>query len=112
MVQLAVKAARDLSHEGISTSVIDLRTLVPLDRDGLAAEAARVSNVLVVDEDYRDYGMTAEVIASVVERIGRDAPRMARHAMQVPQPASRVLEEEVVPSAASIMEAARTLVRA
>jgi acetoin:2,6-dichlorophenolindophenol oxidoreductase subunit beta len=111
MVQLAVKAAAELGNAGIHASVIDLRTLVPLDRDGLATEAARVSNILVVDEDYCDYGMTAEVIASIAERLGGDAPRMARHALEVPQPASLVLEEEVVPSQASIVAAARKLVR-
>jgi acetoin:2,6-dichlorophenolindophenol oxidoreductase subunit beta len=110
MVQLALQAAASLADEGIQAGVVDLRTLVPLDRDGLAREAQAAPTLLVVDDDYADYGMCGELIASVAERLGRDGPRMARHALDVPIPANRALEEAVVPSAHSIAGAVRGLV--
>ena len=110
MVQLALQAAASLADEGIQVGVVDLRTLVPLDRDGLAREAQTAPTLLVVDDDYADYGMCGELIASVAERLGRDAPRMARHAVDVSIPANRALEEAVVPSAHSIAGAVRGLV--
>ena len=109
MVQVAVAAAGLLAADGIEAAVIDLRTLVPLDRDGLAAAAASAPALLVVDEDYRDYGMCGEVMATVAERLGGGAPRMARLAPDVPIPASRVLEDALLPSPQSIAAAARSL---
>jgi acetoin:2,6-dichlorophenolindophenol oxidoreductase subunit beta len=109
MVQHALQAAVALEHENISAGVLDLRTLVPLDREGLAREAAKASAMLVIDDDYADYGMCAEVIASVAEQLGGSAPRMARHAIGVPIPANLDLERAVVPSAASIAIAARDI---
>ena len=112
MVQLALTAAEALEAEGIRAGVVDVRTLVPLDREGLVREAAAADALLVVDDDYADYGMCGEVIATVAEALGRGAPRLARHALDVPIPANRALEEAVVPSAASIAAAARGLVSA
>jgi pyruvate dehydrogenase E1 component beta subunit len=109
MVQQAMLAADALAATSIDASVVDLRTIVPLDRDGLAEVAARSSHLLVVDEDYLGFGVTGEVVASIVERLGDRSPRIARHALTVPVPANRQLEEAVVPNAASITAAARRL---
>jgi len=111
LVQLALVAAAELASEGISAGVIDLRTLVPLDRSGLAREAQTAPFLLVADDDYRAYGMSGEVIATIAEELGRRAPLMARHAVEVPIPAAAVLEDEVVPSARSIAQTARSLVK-
>lgn len=109
MVQEAVRAADALAASSIAASVVDLRTIVPLDRDGLAEVAARSTHLLVVDEDYLGFGVTGEVVASIVERLGNRAPRMARHALTVSVPANRQLEQSVVPNAASIAAAVRHL---
>ena len=111
MVQQAVLAARDLESEGISAGVVDIRSLVPLDREGLASEALRAPCALIVDEDFAGFGTTGEVMASIAERIGGEV-RMARHAPDVPQPAALVLEEQVVPSARSIALQAKRLLQA
>ena len=111
MVQQSVLAARLLAADGIEASVVDLRTLVPLDRDGLTEVAGAAPAMLVVDEDYRDFGMCAEVIATVSERLGRAAPALGRLAPDVPMPASRPLEEALLPSPESIAAAARRLAR-
>jgi acetoin:2,6-dichlorophenolindophenol oxidoreductase subunit beta len=106
-VQHAIRAADELARDGVSAGVVDIRTLVPLDRDGIAEAASRARAVLVVDEDYRDYGMCSEVMASIVERLGSDAPQLARHAPDVPIPANKALEEALVPGPTSIVRAAR-----
>lgn len=109
MVQESMRAADALAQRGISAGVVDLRTLVPLDRDGLAEVAARTERLLVVDEDYTSYGMTAEVVCAIAERLGPGGPRMARIGLDVPLPASRVLEDEVLPGSFMIAEAAAAL---
>lgn len=111
MVQQAVLAAQELESAGISAGVVDIRSLVPLDRDGLADEAGRAPCALVVDEDFAGFGTTGEVMASIAERIPGEV-HMARHALDVPQPASKVLEEQVVPSARSIARQAERLLQA
>lgn len=111
MVQQAVLAARELESEGVSAGVVDVRSLVPLDREGLAEEALRAPRALVVDEDFTGFGTTGEVMASIAERIPGEV-RMARHGLDVPQPASKVLEEQVVPSAGSIALQAKRLLQA
>jgi len=111
LVQLALLAAADLEAEGISAGVVDLRSLVPLDRAGLVREARNAPYLLVVDDDYQQYGMSGEVLATIAEELRRAAPAMSRHAVSVPIPAAAVLEAEVVPSVPSIAQAARDLVK-
>ncbi len=111
MVQQALLAADELAAGGISTGVVDVRTLVPLDRDGLAREAQAAPFLLAADDDYQAYGMSGEVLATIAEELGHRAPVMARHAVDVPIPAAAILEAEVVPSARSIAQASRGLVK-
>lgn len=61
----ALRAADLLEAEGISIEVIDLRTLVPLDTESVAASVARTGRLLVVDEDFHSFGMSGEVVARV-----------------------------------------------
>jgi acetoin:2,6-dichlorophenolindophenol oxidoreductase subunit beta len=110
MVQESLQAADALARRGISAGVVDLRTLIPLDSDGLAAVASQVPHILVVDEDYTSYGMAAEVICTIAERLGPSGPRMARIGLDVPLPASRALENEVLPGTDMIVHAAAALV--
>jgi acetoin:2,6-dichlorophenolindophenol oxidoreductase subunit beta len=109
MVQESLSAAATLAGRGISAGVADVRTLVPLDRDGLAELASQTPRLLVVDEDYTSYGMAAEVICTIAERLGPNGPAMARLGLDVPLPASRTLENEVLPAAGMIAHAASAL---
>ncbi|MCS7051775.1 MAG: alpha-ketoacid dehydrogenase subunit beta, partial [Thermomicrobium sp.] len=61
MVHRCLRAAEVLAADGISAEVIDVRTLVPLDTETLVNSARKTGRVLVVDEDYRSYGMTGEI---------------------------------------------------
>ena len=101
-VSLAVTVAETLAAKGISIEVIDLRSVVPLDIDLVCESVAKTSRLLVVDEDYLSFGLSAEVITRVIERGVR--PRVTRrHAVpDVPIPGALSLEREILPSEASI----------
>jgi pyruvate dehydrogenase E1 component beta subunit len=112
-VTSALEAAQAVGQDGISVEVIDLRSVVPLDLETVVASVRRTGCLLVVDEDYRSFGLSGELIARVVEEGGPESrPRVARHAVpDVPIPAALSLERAVIPSSESIAEAARRLVR-
>jgi pyruvate dehydrogenase E1 component beta subunit len=110
MVQEAMRAADRIAENGVHAGVVDVRTLVPLDREGLIEAAGAAPALLVVDEDYRDFGMCAEIMATIAEHLGPAAPRMRRLAPDVPVPASRPLEEALIPSPAAIADQAMAVI--
>jgi acetoin:2,6-dichlorophenolindophenol oxidoreductase subunit beta len=114
MVQKSLQAADVLEVEGLRAEVVDIRTVVPLDRQTILESALRTGTLLVVDEDYLSFGVSSEIVASVAEAAqDRGRIRFARHALpDVPIPASRPLEEAVLPSETSIAAAARDLLHA
>lgn len=113
MVHRSLAAAKRLADEGISAEVLDLRTLVPLDREAIVNSVKKTHRLLVVDEDYRSYGMTGEVIATVAETAldYLDAPARRLAEPDVPIPYSRPLEQYVLPNAEKIVTTARELVK-
>lgn len=112
MVHRALEAAEKLAEEGISVEVIDLRTLVPLDKKAIVDSVKKTHRLLVVDEDYLSYGMTGEVIAVVAEEAldYLDAPPKRVAVPDVPIPYSNPLEDFVIPNAERIAQAVRELV--
>ncbi len=111
MVQVALAAATLLEEVGISAEVIDPRTTFPLDKQTLIDSARKTSRVLVVDEGYERYGVTAEIASVIAEGAfyHLDAPVKRIGAMDVPVPFSPVLEDLTVPSEKSVFEMAKTL---
>jgi pyruvate dehydrogenase E1 component beta subunit len=111
MVHRALDAADDLAKEGIEAEVLDLRSVIPLDRQAIVESVRKTRRLLVVDEDYRSFGMTGEVITSVVEAAFDylDAPPARLALPDVPIPYSRPMEQFVLPSRAAIAAAARSL---
>jgi pyruvate dehydrogenase E1 component beta subunit len=108
-VHESLKAAEDLEKEGVSAQVVDLRSLVPLDRDGLAEAVGKTGRLVVADEDYMSYGVSGEVIASVAERLGKPF-KVARVCMpDIPIPFSRPMEQAILPLSGRIADAARSL---
>lgn len=110
-VHHALDVAEKLEGEGISVEVLDLRSLVPLDREAIVASVSKTGRLVVVDEDYQSFGMTGEVIASVAER----NPALLRHVSRVavpdvPIPYARELEYAVLPTPARIEAATREAV--
>jgi pyruvate dehydrogenase E1 component beta subunit len=111
MVYVALEAADRLASEGVSAEVIDPRTLVPLDRDALVASARKTGRAIVVDEGHRSYGASAELAAVIAEGAfyHLDAAVLRLGAMDVPVPFSPVLEDQTVPTADRVFDAALSL---
>jgi pyruvate dehydrogenase E1 component beta subunit len=113
-VQHALDVAEQVQGEGISLEVIDLRSLVPLDRETVISSVAKTGRLLVVDEDYRSFGVSGEIAAIVAEwnpRILR-APVRRLAVPDVPIPYARVLEDAVLPTRERIRTAVVDLMRA
>ena len=111
MVQVALGAAKLLDEYDISAEVIDPRTVWPLDEKTLIDSAKKTSRVIVVDEGYGRYGVTAEIASVIAEGafFNLEAPVKRMGAMHVPIPFSPPLEDATVPTEKSVFEAARTL---
>ena len=114
MVHRALDAAEQLAAEGISAEVIDLRTLKPLDSAAVIESVTKTHRLLIVDEDYRSFGLSGEIAAIVAEEAldYLDAPVKRLAVPDVPIPYSRPLEDFVVPQVDDIVGAARALARA
>jgi pyruvate dehydrogenase E1 component beta subunit len=98
-VEHALEAAETVAADGISVEVIDLRSIVPLDADAVTASVARTGRLLVVDEDYLSFGLTAELSMRVIERLGLSGLRQVERLAvpDVPIPAALSLERAVLP---------------
>jgi pyruvate dehydrogenase E1 component beta subunit len=111
-VQHSLDVAEELADDGISVEVVDLRSLVPLDRDAVLRSVAKTGRLLVVDEDYRSFGLTGEIAAIVAETdptmLQRPLRRLA--VPDVPIPYARALEQAVLPTRDKIATAVRGLV--
>jgi 2-oxoisovalerate dehydrogenase E1 component len=112
-VHVALRVAARLASDGIEASVLDLRSLAPLDRVALLALARRCHRVLVVHEDTRT-GSIGESIAAVIQEEAfewLEAPVRIVGALDTPVPYSPPLEEFFLPSETQVERAARLLAR-
>ena len=111
MLHTSLEAAAELAKEGIEAEVIDLCTLLPLDRETILASVARTSKLLVVHEDTRTGGIAGEIAAMVTESAFEDLDGPIRRvtSLDTPVPYSPPLEEYFLPSAAKVVAAAREL---
>lgn len=111
MVHVALQAAERLAASDISAEVVDPRTTVPLDAPTLVASAKKTSRVIVVDEGYQRFGITAELAATIADGAFHylDAPVKRLGALDVPVPFSPVLEDQTVPTSDAVVELAKTL---
>ena len=113
MVHKAVLAAEAVANDGINVEVLDLRTLVPLDQEGVLRSVAKTGRLLVADEDYLRFGLSGEIAAVVAEQIGRLPLKAGVKRLGVPNvpiPYSRPLEQAVIPQVGHITQALRGLV--
>ena len=112
-VHIAEKAAALAQAEGISCSVLDLRTLVPLDVETLAEEVAKTGRALVVHEAPFTGGFGAEVIATVQQEAfwSLEAPIGRVTAYDTPYPIASI-EEHYIPSAERVLAGIREVVEA
>jgi 2-oxoisovalerate dehydrogenase E1 component beta subunit len=110
-VHVAMRVAQKLSADGIEASVLDLRSLAPLDREALLSVARHCSRVLVVHEDSRTGGIGESLAAIIQEEAfeSLDAPVRVVGALDTPVPYSPPLEEYFLPSEQDVERAARLL---
>ncbi len=112
MAHFSVEAADRLAAEGIDVTVVDLRSLKPLDWPTIEAAVKRTSKVLIVYEDNEFLGYGAEVSAQISERAfdWLDAPVRRYASPEVPTfPYAASLEEQIIPNVDGIVERARAL---
>ena len=111
-VHVGLRVAERLAADGIEASVLDLRSIAPLDRDAILAVARHCSRVLIVHEDSRTGGIGESVAAIIQEEAfeSLDAPVRIVGALDTPVPYSPPLEDAFLPSPAEIERAARLLV--
>ena len=111
MVHIALKAAGKLAAEGIEMEVVDLRTLVPLDRDAVIETAKKTSKVILLHEDTLTGGLGGELAGIISEHAFEylDGPLVRMAAPDTPVPYSPPLEEAFLPNVEKVVEKARWL---
>ncbi len=111
MVHIALEAAGKLAAEGIDMEVVDLRTLVPLDRDAVIETAKKTSKVILLHEDTLTGGLGGELAGIISEHAFEhlDGPLVRVAAPDTPVPYSSPLEEAFLPNVEKVVEKARWL---
>jgi pyruvate/2-oxoglutarate/acetoin dehydrogenase E1 component len=112
--QQCLEAAENLSQEGISAEIVDLRVLNPLKREVIVKSVAKTGRLLAVDGDWSTCGMAAEVIASAVEQVPPAVLRVAPRRITLPDapaPTSKPLEKAYYFKAEDIFRKAMEMVR-
>ena len=112
MVHKSTAAADALAENGISAEIIDLRTLVPLDRETVLNSVRKTGRLCVADEDYLSFGLSGEIASLVAENldsINLNCPVKRLAVPDVPIPYSRPLEQKVIPQTAHIESTVREM---
>jgi 2-oxoisovalerate dehydrogenase E1 component beta subunit len=111
MVFLAMDAAKELEKEGIDLEVIDLRSLLPWDRERVLESVRKTNKVILLHEDTRTGGFAGEMAAVISEEAFEDLDGPIRRitAPDTPVPYSPPLEEFFLPSVADVVRVAREL---
>ncbi len=112
MVHKALNAAKTLSEEGLSVEVVDPRTLVPLDKEAIINSVKKTGRLVVVSEDCKTAGVTAEVAAVVAEEAidYLDAPIKRVAEPDTPIPFSPPLEKSVIPNEQDVINAIKEII--
>jgi acetoin:2,6-dichlorophenolindophenol oxidoreductase subunit beta len=108
---MCMEAAGELSKQGIEAEVVDLRTLKPLDMATVAASVKKTHHAVIVHEACLTGGFGAELVARIQTEVFDylDAPVLRVAAKDVPIPFSPTLEDFVLPRAADVIQAAKTV---
>ena len=113
MVHVALEAAEVLAQEDIDTEVVDLRTLMPLDREAVLATAKKTGKVILLHEDTLTGGLGGELAGIISEHAFEhlDGPLVRIAPPDTPVPYSPPLEKAFLPNAEKVVEKARWLYR-
>lgn len=106
MVHKALAAAEELGQEGLSVEVVDPRTLTPLDKNRIINSVKKTGRVVIVSEDCKTGGVSAEIAAVIAEEAidYLDAPIRRVTAPDTPIPFSPPLEQYVIPNEKTIAD--------
>jgi acetoin:2,6-dichlorophenolindophenol oxidoreductase subunit beta len=112
MLQYALKAAEQLSAEGIDVEVIDPRTLVPLDMDTILTSVRKTGRCVIAHEAVERAGWAAEVGFEIAHEAFDylDAPIVRVCAANLPVPYTKQLEEQVIPGLNDVIDGIRAVV--
>lgn len=108
---LAMTVAKQLDDEGVNAEVIDLRSIVPLDREAILESVAKTGRLIIIDDDYSNCGLAGEIIATVTEHdvsLFKSSPRRIAHP-DIPIPFSPPMEHFALPDAEKVMNAAKDM---
>jgi pyruvate dehydrogenase E1 component beta subunit len=106
-VHRCMEAASALSKKGVEAELIDLRWVAPLDRQIIVESVQKTGKLVVVDEDYKQFGLTGEIAALLLE--ADISFKYRRVATEETIPFSRELEDRVLPDVKGILEAAEEI---
>jgi len=111
MAHTSLQAAAELAKEGIEAEVIDLRTLLPLDKETVVNSVKKTNKILIVHEDTKTGGISGEIAAILNEEAFEDldGPITRITALDTPVPYSPPLEERFLPQLKDVVRAARNL---
>lgn len=111
MVYVALEAAAELAREDIELEVIDLRSLLPLDKEMILDSVKRNSKVFILHEDTRTGGIAGEITSIICEEVFEylDGPVLRVTAPDTPVPYSPPMEEFFLPKAIDVLNTARKL---
>jgi pyruvate dehydrogenase E1 component beta subunit len=111
MVHKALAAAEQLTKSGVSAEIVDPRTLVPLDKAAILASVRKTGRVVIVSEDTKTAGVTAEIAATISEEAidYLDAPIKRVAEPDTPIPFSPPLENFVIPDEKRIIKAVKEI---
>jgi acetoin:2,6-dichlorophenolindophenol oxidoreductase subunit beta len=112
MVERALAAAETLAAEGIEAEVVDLRWIRPLDLSTVSASVGKTGRLVIAEEQVHAGGWGATIVSelTMAGQTWRSAPRAVSLPDDLPIPYSPPLEDEIIPSAERIADAARAAV--
>ena len=112
MMHKALEAAKTLEKEGISVEIVDPRTLTPLDKQAIIGSVKKTGRLVIVTEDCKTAGVSAEIAAIVAEEAidYLDAPIKRVAEPDTPIPFSPTLEQYVIPDEKAIVKAVKEMV--
>jgi len=99
-----VNAAKELLKNGISVEVIDLATIKPLDKNTIIDSVRKTKNVIVVDNGHLDFGVGAEIVATLTEYLFKELQRPPYRIgfPNIPTPTSSALSADYYPDSETI----------
>jgi 2-oxoisovalerate dehydrogenase E1 component beta subunit len=111
MIYVAEEAAAELEKDGVSTEIIDLRTIIPFDEEAILQSVAKTNRVIILHEAPLTGGAGAELAARIAEKAFEylDAPIKRVASLDVPVPYSPPLEAAYLPNRDKVLAAARDL---